>query len=66
MSQVVGAHVAVDDVSCAVASGSFFSLLGRRAASKSTTLWMISGPSGPTSARRIAGQDMRTVPPTSA
>jgi spermidine/putrescine transport system ATP-binding protein len=63
VSKWFGAHVAVDDVSCAVASGSFFSLLGPSGCGKSTTLRMISGLEWPDAgALRIAGQDMRTVP----
>jgi spermidine/putrescine transport system ATP-binding protein len=63
VSKWFGGHLAVDDVSCAVASGSFFSLLGPSGCGKSTTLRMISGLEWPDSGTlRIAGQDMRSVP----
>src|SRR5262249_52939028 len=63
VSKWFGAQLAVDDVSCAVASGSFFSLLGPSGCGKSTTLRMISGLEWPDAGTlRIAGQDMRTVP----
>ncbi len=63
VSKWFGSHVAVDDVSCAVASGSFFSLLGPSGCGKSTTLRMISGLEWPDAGHvRIAGQDMRSVP----
>jgi len=64
VSRRFGPHLAVDDVSFAVARGSFFSLLGPSGCGKSTTLRMISGFDEPDAgALRIAGQDMRGVPP---
>jgi spermidine/putrescine transport system ATP-binding protein len=63
VSKRFGEHVAVDDVSCTVASGGFFSLLGPSGCGKSTTLRMISGLEWPdTGEIRIAGQDTRNVP----
>jgi spermidine/putrescine transport system ATP-binding protein len=56
--------VAVDDISFSVAEGSFFSLLGPSGCGKSTTLRMTSGFEHPDRGMlRIAGQDMRGVPP---
>jgi spermidine/putrescine transport system ATP-binding protein len=56
--------VAVDDISFAVKKGSFFSLLGPSGCGKSTTLRMTSGFEHPDRGElRIAGRDMRNVPP---
>ena len=63
VSKHFGEHVAVDDVSFTVGSGSFFSLLGPSGCGKSTTLRMISGLEWPdTGEIKIAGQDTRNVP----
>jgi spermidine/putrescine transport system ATP-binding protein len=59
-----GDFVAVDDISFAVAKGSFFSLLGPSGCGKSTTLRMASGFEHPDRGElRIAGEDMAGVPP---
>lgn len=64
VSRIFGNHVAVDAVSFAVPSGSFFSLLGPSGCGKSTTLRMISGFEHPDRGElRIASRDMRGVPP---
>ncbi len=59
-----GDHVAVDEVSFAVAPGSFFSLLGPSGCGKSTTLRMLSGFEHPDSGRiLIDGEDVSSAPP---
>ncbi len=59
-----GSQVAVDNISFSVPAGSFFSLLGPSGCGKSTTLRMISGFDDPDAGvLRIAGLDMRGVPP---
>jgi spermidine/putrescine transport system ATP-binding protein len=64
VTKAFGDFVAVDDISFAVAKGSFFSLLGPSGCGKSTTLRMTSGFEHPDrGALRIAGEDMAGVPP---
>jgi len=58
-----GEKVAVDDVSLALAPGSFLGLLGRNGAGKSTTLKMLTGLLRPTSgAVRLLGLDLAERP----
>ena len=67
VSKPFGTIVAVDDITFSVPTGSFFSLLGPSGCGKSTTLRMISGFEHPDQgALRIAGNDMRGVPPEPA
>jgi spermidine/putrescine transport system ATP-binding protein len=64
VTKAFGDFVAVDNISFAVAKGSFFSLLGPSGCGKSTTLRMTSGFEHPDSGElRIAGKDMSGVPP---
>jgi spermidine/putrescine transport system ATP-binding protein len=64
VSKSFGDFRAVDHVSLSVPAGSFFSLLGPSGCGKSTTLRMTSGFEQPDFGElRIAGQDMRNVPP---
>jgi spermidine/putrescine transport system ATP-binding protein len=64
VTKAFGDFVAVDNISFAVAKGSFFSLLGPSGCGKSTTLRMTSGFEHPDSGElRIAGEDMAGVPP---
>jgi spermidine/putrescine transport system ATP-binding protein len=59
-----GAHVAVDDVTLAVARSSFFALLGPSGCGKTTTLRMIGGFEDPTAGRvELGGVDVTDVPP---
>ena len=59
-----GDFAAVSDVSFTVPAGSFFSMLGPSGCGKSTTLRIVSGFEEPDSGTlRIAGRDMRGVPP---
>jgi len=55
---------AVDDVSVAIAEGSFFAMLGPSGSGKTTCLRLISGFERPTAGRvRIFGQDSGDIPP---
>ena len=64
VTKAFGPSRAVDAVSFAIPKGGFFSLLGPSGCGKSTTLRMIAGLEHPDSgALRIAGRDMRGVPP---
>src|SRR5512144_181931 len=59
-----GAHTAVDELSLAVARGSFFSILGPSGCGKTTLLRLIAGFLAPDDGDvRIGGQSMRGVPP---
>ncbi|MGH7538291.1 MAG: ABC transporter ATP-binding protein [Gemmatimonadales bacterium] len=57
-------HVAVDDVSLAIAPGEFFSLLGPSGCGKTTTLRLIAGFEMPTAGTvHLNGTDITAVPP---
>src|SRR5919204_637440 len=59
-----GAHAAVEELSLAVAHGSFFSILGPSGCGKTTLLRMIAGFIAPDAGEiRIGGRIMAGVPP---
>ena len=64
VSKRFGETAAVDDVSLAVARGTFFSLLGASGSGKTTLLRMIAGFEAPDAGRVwIDGEDVTDVPP---
>ena len=64
VSKWYGAHAAVRDLSLAVRSGEFLTLLGPSGSGKTTTLMMIAGFAAPSDGRIvIAGRDVTDAPP---
>jgi len=63
VSRRFGDFLAVDDLTLAVASGTFFALLGPSGCGKTTTLRMVAGLERPSAGTvRLAGQDVTGVP----
>jgi ABC-type Fe3+/spermidine/putrescine transport system ATPase subunit len=64
VSRRFGPHIAVDDLSIAVAPGEFFTVLGPSGSGKSTTLAMIAGFQTPDAGRiLLGGEDMTHAAP---